>query len=584
MHVAMLDMGNRKYGDCTYCEIDGKRILIDGAHKGDEACSTRMPASLPDQLKELTGNDAPYDFDLIVITHCHSDHIGCIPELVAGGTIRAKWALLADARMGFGVPLEEEFPCRPTTPLERVTAALQEETLPDSATTEEVRALIDTAATLQERYAKLLTDLEDCGTVVVQYGRDPHYRLEKAFEGCGFKILGPEVDQLLLCADRIERERRKKLVLPDAVTDQGDEVEIYRFLAKRLLPDGGLEDGATGAALNNQSIVLRIGTGPRAVLLTGDMQFAAPGIGGLRQRMVALRNSVSNAGPYAFVRLSHHGAANGTDNAFLDAVHETSRFGISTGAGDPGHPSEKVLKLLSDRSSQIEWARTDRNGLVSLRLDSEDPRFEIARGELSDAGVDKIKPASSKAPAKRPRHRRVPPTPQPSPGASRLAGLPRLTFVTHEARLKARIGGAADQSFDLIRASGHQLVDLVTDMTPFDVARLASGSAGVVILGGYSVIPALSVDTLPPRIRRQIENARHADPDNYVVWSDDPYGDLAGRGAPDLPVSRIPDGGCGAGFLNAWRRWRKKISPRSACGIFGGHLRTISSQISRQGE
>src|SRR3546814_4926851 len=75
----------------------------------------------------------------------------------------------------------------------------------------------------------------------------------------------------------------------------------------------------------------------------------------------------------------------------------------------------------------------------------------------------------------------LPPTPQPSPGASRLAGLPRLTFVTHEARLKARIGGAADQSFDLIRASGHQLVDLVTDMTPFDVARLASGSAGVVI-------------------------------------------------------------------------------------------------------
>src|SRR3546814_14125194 len=89
-----------------------------------------------------------------------------------------------------------------------------------------------------------------------------------------------------------------------------------------------------------------------------------------------------------------------SDNAFLDAVHETSRFGISTGAGDPGHPSEKVLKLLSDRSSQIEWARTDRNGLVSLRLDSEDPRFEIARGELSDAGVDKIKTASSKAPAK----------------------------------------------------------------------------------------------------------------------------------------------------------------------------------------
>src|SRR3546814_18462240 len=88
-------------------------------------------------------------------------------------------------------------------------------------------------------------------------------------------------------------------------------------------------------------------------------------------------------------------------------------------------------------------------------------------------------------------------------------------------------------------------------MTPFDVARLASGSAGVVILGGSSVIPALSVDTLPPRIRRQIQNARHADPDNYVVCSDDPYGDLAGSGAPALPASRVPDGGCGAGLLNA---------------------------------
>src|SRR3546814_7549711 len=110
-----------------------------------------------------------------------SDHIGCIPELVAGGTIRAKWALLADARMGFRVPLEEEFPCRPTTPLARVTAALQEETLLDSATTEEVRALIDTTATLQERYATLLQSLEDCDTVVLHHGRDSHYRLCEAF-------------------------------------------------------------------------------------------------------------------------------------------------------------------------------------------------------------------------------------------------------------------------------------------------------------------------------------------------------------------------------------------------------------------
>src|SRR3546814_19839989 len=131
----------------------------------------------------------------------------------------------------------------------------------------------------------------------------------------------------------------------------------------------------------------------------------------------------SKSEPYSFVRLSHHGAANGTDNAFLDAVHETIRFGISTGAGDPGHPSEKVLKLLSDRSSQIEWARTDRNGLVSLRLDSEAPRFDIAHGELSAAGVDKIKPASSKAPANHPPHPQLPPPHPPTPQAPPVAAL-----------------------------------------------------------------------------------------------------------------------------------------------------------------
>lgn len=42
MHVAMLDMGNRKYGDATYCNIDGVSVLVDGGHRGDEVSSARV--------------------------------------------------------------------------------------------------------------------------------------------------------------------------------------------------------------------------------------------------------------------------------------------------------------------------------------------------------------------------------------------------------------------------------------------------------------------------------------------------------------------------------------------------------------
>jgi hypothetical protein len=67
-------------------------------------------------------------------------------------------------------------------------------------------------------------------------------------------------------------------------------------------------------------------------------------------------------------------------------------------------------------------------------------------------------------------------------------------------------------------------------------ARLARHpkARGVVLLGGYDVVPSHIVDALPPQLRQRL--AENDDPDNFVVWSDDIYG------APSLPVSRIPDG------------------------------------------
>jgi hypothetical protein len=63
---------------------------------------------------------------------------------------------------------------------------------------------------------------------------------------------------------------------------------------------------------------------------------------------------------------------------------------------------------------------------------------------------------------------------------------------------------------------------------------------GVVLLGGYDVVPAQRVDCLPPAIRQALPST--GDPDDCIVWNDDAYGDVDDDKLPELPVSRIPDG------------------------------------------
>lgn len=62
---------------------------------------------------------------------------------------------------------------------------------------------------------------------------------------------------------------------------------------------------------------------------------------------------------------------------------------------------------------------------------------------------------------------------------------------------------------------------------------------GVVLVGGYDVVPSRILDALPPELRGMALR----DSDHMQVWSDDEYGDRDGNGVPDVPVSRVPDGG-----------------------------------------
>ena len=132
-----------------------------------------------------------------------------------------------------------------------------------------------------------------------------------------------------------------------------------------------------------------------------------------------------------------------------------------------------------------------------------------------------------------------------SDATARLANgraLPDLLFATVLDKLRANIGDGADEIVTLIRSAGQTLHEISRPDKPWEeVAGAATGKAGVVLVGGYDVVPAVRTDVVPTAVRRAF--AANNDADNFVVWSDQSYGDIDADGIPDKPVSRIPDGG-----------------------------------------
>lgn len=133
----------------------------------------------------------------------------------------------------------------------------------------------------------------------------------------------------------------------------------------------------------------------------------------------------------------------------------------------------------------------------------------------------------------------------------RVAGgrpLAPLLFVTSRDGLRRNIGPRATER--LLAALATQAL-LVHDVPPGarcgEIARLVRQHLrrqpevrGVVLIGGYDVIPSHRMDTLPKSLRSRLDGS--PDPDRFIVWSDEPYGDADGDGLPELPVSRVPDG------------------------------------------
>ncbi len=628
----LLDMGPEKYGDCILGRFGEVTVLVDGGHRRDDRRhgDTR---SVPEQLTRILGQPPPFDLSLLVVTHCHADHIGCLPALVERGDLRPAWALVADENLGFGRAAADGVDAGDAgggldapgvaPVLRRLVAALREESQAGVRDAAAVEQFLADAAQLEPAYRQMLATLEQRGTRVVRYGRDDAAPVEEALASAGLKILGPTQDHLLICAEAIARLTQDALAaLADVGADETvDEVALYRSLALRSFSDAADKPGR-GAALNDQSLVLRFAPGGRKLLLTGDMQLAKAEIAGLDPYMSALRATIKADGPFDFVKIAHHGSYNALDAGALADLAGTRCFAISGGSQDPVHPDPSVLRLLQRAVPPIQWARTDRNGLVTVSLGEDGVQLVPERGALNDArantpdfaaaplpaavpGTPPISPVSPSSPPRR----SSPPVPpvawaQAGPGDSgmievitriphtatrvvvtidvqpqavsavagppvlsrpetpplpdrplpelRIAGgrdLPPLLFATSAEGLARNIGQAeAAHLLAALRGAGQTVVDSLPAGAG-DAAAVASvvrasledRHHGVVLLGGYDVMPAQKLDTLDPELRAHLPTS-HGDEDDFIVWSDDVYGDVQGDAFPEVPVSRIPDG------------------------------------------
>src|SRR5262249_27729325 len=141
-------------------------------------------------------------------------------------------------------------------------------------------------------------------------------------------------------------------------------VSLYRQLAGAGEMGSAVDmAGTSGPPRNNMSIVLAFGEANERVLLGGDMQFAKPEVTGLDDEMEALRKTVSDAGPYVFVKTLHHTSYNGQDEDILAEWGMPKLLAHSGGRHDPNHPDRGTLGLLRDHRKDFDFARTDRNGI-----------------------------------------------------------------------------------------------------------------------------------------------------------------------------------------------------------------------------
>jgi beta-lactamase superfamily II metal-dependent hydrolase len=609
--IHLLDVGEKQYGDAVFCQLGGKTILLDGGHKGDDV-GDGDHTSIPDQLRRLTATDAgPVVVDLVVVSHLHDDHIGCLPEMIDSRAVVARNALVLDPSWRWDAIPDAAPTDAVAVGARQVALAIAEEPRAALSDAQLLEFLAD-AASLQDRYVAMLGELERQGNLY-RYGVDNIDPLEQSFAGVGFRVLGPSKKQLQITQQKVRSDATDAFrasvdaLRTDAATSVAD---LYRELLRANVGGEDASDGrgGPGSSLNLQSLVTLLRFDNRRALLTGDMQLADPESSDpeLRGELDELVERIAKDAPYDFVKLAHHGSWNGFDETIADAVGDTRAFGICAGAKSKAHPDASVLDLLAKRRPAPLWARTDRNRLstfsfgqrVTVRVetgrksdhranreDATEPPPVIARTPGTAAVVTETRPGSGaveivtrvlRTPARvrltievdaegeaflhggdPVSERRTVAANSAAVNLARGRKLPTpLLVVTSSAGLARNIGASeAARVLTAFRGAGHVVLDtLPAGMTDASQAiavvtaeiRRRDSLEGVLILGGYDVVPAQRQDCLTPQLRDAVERAIAAgarrDLDDNIVWSDDVYaGADPNDPLPRLPISRIPD-------------------------------------------
>lgn len=604
--IHLLDVGRSQYGDCVLARIKDTWILFDGGHKKDIDGSISHHA-IPTQLRAIM--ELPEDdviaVDLLVVSHTHADHIGCLPEMVERGMLRATCALVTAPDLAW--PPSATTDSHVTKDAGQLCALLREEYV-DFVDQDAFDIAIADAASLQRRYRAMIEGLLDRGTQVFMHGEDDLSELESKFVEVGMKVLGPTNQSMKECARLLDEVGRDFVGDFHGVLADGgiDKLSLYKKIMKAW-HDNLHVDGAFGPVVNMQSSIIAFDDGQHRFLFTGDSQLEKPEVPSklVKNEALRIRSEISRMSaeqPFLFVKVGHHGSHNAVGpNVLRDLGSDTLYFGLCTGSESRHHPSSAFIEALTKHSDEVVLGRTDTNGRVSFYYKQGQVSIEQERGDLNDASVteepeDSISPSSAETPRQlsSPRERptapnavftpipgkepgpieikipynpstglnvsiqiKIDPTPMQHaravlPCGFSLAGgraLPKLLFVTCSEALSRNIGeNESSEILAEISSKGHTVVDLSSvEATDADQSirlvqealNASPGTQGVVLVGGYDVVPALKIDVFPDG---EDEDERSSDADEYVVWTDNLYGDIDDDGMPELPVSRVPDG------------------------------------------
>jgi beta-lactamase superfamily II metal-dependent hydrolase len=610
MEIHLLDMGTEKYGDCILITKGDKKILIDGAHPGDSD-------SIRFQLSKLLKQQPPFNFDLLVVTHNHSDHIGCLPPLVQLGDITAETALLIDPLWRWSDDFDDAVGDN-LSPDASLAEALDEEDRSDMSDDQLEQFLFD-APRLGPGYQGMIDKLSESCEVILFRGIDDDYsELENKFKDFGMKILGPTKRHLEITQKSLQKSPKKKIVndFIDGIDTKLSIADSYRQLMASGSSDSeeASPDMMNKGAINSESIVLKFESDGWSALLAGDMQFAKAEVSGLDNEMETLLKTVFDAGPYDFIKTSHHTSYNGLSEEMLDKWigQNTSLFAHTGGLYDVSHPEPGVLDILKARKNEITFARTDRNGIISVAKENGKLLMAISKGDFNtftknkkvNDGVEipEIQTAPLPAPvfetkqntpiieevhtdgyveinAKIPHTSTtvkitVEVTPQKKTLVSKVDNnkiseqltiaskdrFDNLLFMTCSKKLITNIGQLETEKViaQINAIPGIVFVDIpelesARDATKIMQQKIGSSTKGVVIIGGYDVVPSMQLDVLDAKLREILtqNDEVNDDRDNFIIWSDDVYGDLDGDSLPEIPVSRIPDGKSAQLIFNA---------------------------------